>query len=58
MSNTQYRTYQVFYSGMSRLMEAPSLLAAKEAGIRYFNPPKSKQHLVTPVLVDTPIHVD
>ena len=58
MSETRYRTYQVFYNGMSRLMEASSLLAAKQAGIRYFNPPKSKQHLVTPVLMDELIHVD
>ena len=57
MSDTN-RTYQVFYNGKSRLISAPSLLSAKQAGIRYFNPPKSKQHMVTPVLCDEPIHVD
>ena len=44
--------YIVFYNNQKCEVFAPSLYDAKLAGIKHFKVPKSKQHLVTPVLAE------
>lgn len=46
--------YTVFYNGKQVDIKAPTLYEAKLKGIAHFKPPKSKQHLVTPVLNSCP----
>lgn len=43
--------FEVFYGSKSIMLEASDLYAAKLKGIQAFNVPKSKAHLVTPILI-------
>lgn len=43
-------TYRAFYNGKTETFEASSLYAAKVVAIELFNPPKSKQHMVSVLL--------
>jgi len=45
--------YRIFYSGKQVDLKADSQYAAKLAGAKHFNVPKAKQHMITPVLIDT-----
>lgn len=51
----QQRQYAAFYNSQRWSLQAANLLAAKEAAIAYFKPPKSKQHMVSVVLADVPL---
>jgi len=45
-------TYQCFYNGKTTEVLAPSLYAAKVFAIKAFAAPKSKQHMISVVLVE------
>lgn len=45
-------TYQCFYNGQTMEIKAQSLYAARVSATAVFKPPKSKQHMVSVVLVE------
>lgn len=47
--------YECFYNGKSTILQAKDLYSAKLAAIAFFKPPKSKQHMISAVLIDSPI---
>lgn len=47
--------YIAFYNGRRHELQAATLYAAKLAAIAYFNPPKSKAHMVSVVPCDVPV---
>lgn len=48
--------YEAFYNDKRLLLNAASLLDAKESAVAEFKPPKSKQHMVHVYLVEKDKH--
>ena len=46
--------YVCFYNGKRHELRAPSLYAAKQAAVRHFKTPRSKEHMVSVVLAERP----